>query len=153
MKCLALQLSRAVARYSHAKDKSLVSKLPRPYLSHVCAPSRSLRRSHPRGRRAECGRWKSSGAPLAGAKPGLACAKQKGHPTGCPFCFASARRGSNPRPPPWQGGAPPLSHSRISLYHTTLINLLYRERFVNTFLLFLFYTFACKVVYCLCFQK
>ena len=25
----------------------------------------------------------------------------------------SARRGSNPRPPPWQGGAPPLSHSRI----------------------------------------
>ena len=28
--------------------------------------------------------------------------------------FSSARRGSNPRPPPWQGGAPPLSHSRIS---------------------------------------
>ena len=27
----------------------------------------------------------------------------------------SARRGSNPRPPPWQGGAPPLSHSRTSL--------------------------------------
>ena len=27
--------------------------------------------------------------------------------------FSSARRGSNPRPPPWQGGAPPLSHSRI----------------------------------------
>ena len=26
----------------------------------------------------------------------------------------SARRGSNPRPPPWQGGAPPLSHSRIA---------------------------------------
>ena len=26
----------------------------------------------------------------------------------------SARRGSNPRPPPWQGGAPPLSHSRIN---------------------------------------
>ena len=25
----------------------------------------------------------------------------------------SARRGSNPRPPPWQGGAPPLSHSRM----------------------------------------
>ncbi len=25
----------------------------------------------------------------------------------------SARRGSNPRPPPWQGGALPLSHSRI----------------------------------------
>ena len=31
-----------------------------------------------------------------------------------PFCcYESARRGSNPRPPPWQGGAPPLSHSRI----------------------------------------
>ena len=26
--------------------------------------------------------------------------------------YESARRGSNPRPPPWQGGAPPLSHSR-----------------------------------------
>ena len=31
-----------------------------------------------------------------------------------PFKNKSARRGSNPRPPPWQGGAPPLSHSRIS---------------------------------------
>ena len=30
------------------------------------------------------------------------------------FLFISARRGSNPRPPPWQGGAPPLSHSRMS---------------------------------------
>ena len=29
------------------------------------------------------------------------------------LCSKSARRGSNPRPPPWQGGAPPLSHSRI----------------------------------------
>ena len=29
------------------------------------------------------------------------------------FLFISARRGSNPRPPPWQGGAPPLSHSRM----------------------------------------
>ncbi len=28
------------------------------------------------------------------------------------FITKSARRGSNPRPPPWQGGAPPLSHSR-----------------------------------------
>ena len=33
----------------------------------------------------------------------------------------SARRGSNPRPPPWQGGAPPLSHSRIDLCYTTPI--------------------------------
>ena len=37
---------------------------------------------------------------------------KKGYPFGYPF-FASARRGSNPRPPPWQGGAPPLSHSRM----------------------------------------
>ena len=29
------------------------------------------------------------------------------------FYYSSARRGSNPRPPPWQGGAPPLSHSRM----------------------------------------
>ena len=28
--------------------------------------------------------------------------------------ICSARRDSNPRPPPWQGGAPPLSHSRIN---------------------------------------
>ena len=35
------------------------------------------------------------------------------------FCKKrSARRGSNPRPPPWQGGAPPLSHSRIVAFHT-----------------------------------
>ena len=34
------------------------------------------------------------------------------HSFGTPS-FQSARRGSNPRPPPWQGGAPPLSHSRI----------------------------------------
>ena len=27
--------------------------------------------------------------------------------------WCSTARGSNPRPPPWQGGAPPLSHSRI----------------------------------------
>ena len=27
----------------------------------------------------------------------------------------SARRDSNPRPPPWQGGAPPLSHSRLMI--------------------------------------
>ena len=27
----------------------------------------------------------------------------------------SARRDSNPRPPPWQGGAPPLSHSRMKI--------------------------------------
>ena len=33
------------------------------------------------------------------------------------FFVQSARRGSNPRPPPWQGGAPPLSHSRMFLKH------------------------------------
>ena len=37
-------------------------------------------------------------------------------PIEIPFCNKkSARRESNPRPPPWQGGAPPLSHSRIVL--------------------------------------
>ncbi len=41
--------------------------------------------------------------------------KEKRHPLRMPlfFMIASARRDSNPRPPPWQGGAPPLSHSRI----------------------------------------
>ena len=32
-----------------------------------------------------------------------------------PLHEKSARRGSNPRPPPWQGGAPPLSHSRTQV--------------------------------------
>ena len=32
---------------------------------------------------------------------------------GFPANKKSARRDSNPRPPPWQGGAPPLSHSRL----------------------------------------
>lgn len=44
----------------------------------------------------------------------------------------SARRESNPRPPPWQGGAPPLSHSRIvsCLSHARNI-ILYGQSFVN----------------------
>ena len=33
------------------------------------------------------------------------------HPAVCPFW--SGRRDSNPRPPPWQGGTLPLSHSRV----------------------------------------
>ena len=33
----------------------------------------------------------------------------------------SARRGSNPRPPPWQGGAPPLSHSRALNARITIL--------------------------------
>ena len=43
---------------------------------------------------------------------------KKKRPIGVPpisLFFQSARRESNPRPPPWQGGAPPLSHSRIVL--------------------------------------
>ena len=50
------------------------------------------------------------------------------------LCFASARRGSNPRPPPWQGGAPPLSHSRIYDVATATIDILHKERsIVNRF--------------------
>ena len=45
----------------------------------------------------------------------------------------SARRGSNPRPPPWQGGAPPLSHSRMScpFCSRTSINITKLSIFVN----------------------
>ena len=32
------------------------------------------------------------------------------------FFFESARRDSNPRPSPWQGDTPPLSHSRVFLF-------------------------------------
>src|SRR5699024_8472371 len=34
---------------------------------------------------------------------------------GCPF-GQSGKRGSNPRPPPWQGGALPLSYFRVFKY-------------------------------------
>ena len=44
----------------------------------------------------------------------------------------SARRDSNPRPSPWQGDTPPLSHSRIQylIFHLlrTLINILRKAR-------------------------
>ena len=32
------------------------------------------------------------------------------------FLYDSARRDSNPRPSPWQGDTPPLSHSRIYVF-------------------------------------
>ena len=68
-------------------------------------------------------------------------------PMEIPFCNKkSARRESNPRPPPWQGGAPPLSHSRIvlckmsvALTRTSSI-LLHVPENVNSFLKF-FYIF------------
>ena len=44
--------------------------------------------------------------------------------------FSSARRGSNPRPPPWQGGAPPLSHSRI-LYRSKPVSRRYEINCVD----------------------
>ncbi len=50
------------------------------------------------------------------SRHGCASITQKRHPIGCLFVLSeSARRGSNPRPSPWQGDAPPLSHSRISM--------------------------------------
>ena len=48
------------------------------------------------------------------SSPGLGSKTKKDIQLDILFCSESARRGSNPRPPPWQGGAPPLSHSRIS---------------------------------------
>ena len=65
----------------------------------------------------------------------------------------SARRESNPRPPPWQGGAPPLSHSRIvlcklsaALTRTSSI-LLHVPGNVNSFLKF-FYIFLLILFFC-----
>ena len=49
---------------------------------------------------------------LRGFSPSIQVRKKEDILNGYPL-FASARRGSNPRPPPWQGGAPPLSHSRM----------------------------------------
>ena len=44
--------------------------------------------------------------------------RKKSHPLDDSFfyLFESTRRDSNPRPSPWQGDTPPLSHSRIILY-------------------------------------
>ena len=42
----------------------------------------------------------------------------------------SARRDSNPRPSPWQGDAPPLSHSRISF------NFVEQKEVYNIFIIF-----------------
>ena len=41
------------------------------------------------------------------------------------FCIIeSTRRDSNPRPSPWQGDTPPLSHSCVSSYHHDSMDLL-----------------------------
>lgn len=56
--------------------------------------------------------------------------------------YQSARRDSNPRPRPWQGRAPPLSHSRISYEELFLCfcllnartNISKEQNFVNAFL-------------------
>ena len=46
----------------------------------------------------------------------------------------SARRESNPRPSPWQGDAPPLSHSRLSVVLPTTIWIIsHRQQTVNNF--------------------
>ena len=56
------------------------------------------------------------------------------------FCIKiSARRGSNPRPSPWQGDAIPLSHSRISLASlTTQVKLYSISTQKSSIFLFLF---------------
>ena len=42
-----------------------------------------------------------------------------------PFCIVkSTRRDSDPRPSPWQGDTPPLSHSCVSGYHHDSMDLL-----------------------------
>ena len=58
--------------------------------------------------------------------------------------YQSARRGSNPRPPPWQGGAPPLSHSRLDAFTRKKYNTLTKyfcqqNRGLKTAILFLQY--------------
>ena len=62
------------------------------------------------------------------------------------FLLISARRGSNPRPPPWQGGAPPLSHSRLSVVFSTTIWIIpHLIRIANNFLK-IFYNFLFKTL-------
>ncbi len=83
---------------------------------------------------------------------------EKKRPIGVPpisLFFQSARRESNPRPPPWQGGAPPLSHSRIvlcklsvALTRTSSI-LLHVPGNVNSFLNF-FYILKFFYIFMLC---
>ena len=53
--------------------------------------------------------------------------------------FLSARRGSNPRPSPWQGDAIPLSHSRIisCVTHNARYTITNSNQKVNSFFKFL----------------
>ncbi len=65
--------------------------------------------------------------------------------------FPSARRGSNPRPSPWQGDAPPLSHSRIFYCFSLLsvsdyVIIQHIFLFVNTFFHLFFNFFQKKYV-------
>ncbi len=68
----------------------------------------------------------------------------------------SARRGSNPRPSPWQGDAPPLSHSRIFMscrclcFATTRHNIHHSFLFVNSFFVF-YFIHPCKGIIDTCF--
>ena len=52
--------------------------------------------------------------------------RKKSHPSDDSFfyLFESTRRDSNPRPSPWQGDTPPLSHSCVSGYHHDSMDLL-----------------------------
>ena len=95
----ALLMSRCRAMHP-VRNVSACEQAPSGQFRPVCAPLVETRTSNPRGR---------------SSLNRLAFFHAKRASCWMPFLHEkSARRESNPRPPPWQGGAPPLSHSRMS---------------------------------------
>ena len=64
----------------------------------------------------QIGAWTSNRSSPAGLEH-----RKKSHPSDDSFfyLFESTRRDSNPRPSPWQGDTPPLSHSCTHTFKTT----------------------------------
>ena len=96
--CCAKYSCRAVALSSVRKSNAFVSKLPRVRLL-PSGPARRNAQVGPAGRRRRAvvaGRVASAFHAACFTSSHFRIAK-KGHPLGCPFCYASARRGSNGR--------------------------------------------------------
>ena len=66
-------------------------------------------------------------------------------------CFTrkkSTRRDSNPRPSPWQGDAPPLSHSCVrSIVFSNIVIISQTLKTVNNFLYFSQYFFFARILF------
>ena len=85
------------------------------------------------------------GACLSRGNSALPCRKNK-KPGTIRYRDQSARRDSNPRPSPWQGDTPPLSHSRLTnkTYITACIRIC--QMFVCIKFVFFRYAESCRII-------